>query len=89
MHSDAICMIYVSNTACTGDDSYSARLYKAKERKTVIFCMCLSQPEYIKVINSLQSIYSSFCSLFRGVTQQSLLSTELMKREETLMFWMK
>ena len=28
---------------------YSARLYIARERKAVIFCMCLSQPQYIKV----------------------------------------
>ena len=32
-----------------GGDTYSARLYKAKEKKKIIFCMCLSQPEYIKV----------------------------------------
>ena len=41
------CLI-VGDDSC--DDTYSARLYKAKEKKKIIFCMCLSQPEYIKVI---------------------------------------
>jgi hypothetical protein len=30
-------------------DLYSARLYTTKDKKVVIFCMCLNQPHYMKV----------------------------------------
>ena len=46
-HSQCYVCLIVGDDTC--DDTYSARLYKAKEKKKIIFCMCLSQPEYIKV----------------------------------------
>ena len=55
-----VCLI-VGDDTC--DDTYSARLYKAKEKKKIIFCMCLCQPEYIKVILQCNNnyIFHSFC----------------------------
>ena len=85
-----VCLI-VGDDTC--DDTYSARLYKAKEKKKIIFCMCLSQPDYIKVIlqcnNKASHMHPVFVSLFRGVTLLLSQSTEFKKRRETLMFWMK
>ena len=56
-----VCLI-VGDDTC--DDTYSARLYKAKEKKKIIFCMCLSQPEYIKVINFYNVTIYIFTVLF-------------------------
>ena len=44
-------------------DLYSARLYKSKSKKMVIFSMCLLQPHYVKVSHILSLISLSLYSL--------------------------